>query len=200
MSKMGNLVECLTKCLLKNGMIDQSQQEIYEYGLERLINKTVSYIVLFLIAIMLKMVVPSILFLYFFFALRGRTGGYHASTKLRCFAGTLMIYVICMKGLLPLLEQHIEVAIMCMLLSAIVIFLLAPVNHPNLDFSLEEMNFYKNRVRLVLLGELIIICIFCVIGARAEYIISAILGMIVCAFLLCIAKITKQEVTSNEGQ
>lgn len=197
---MGKLVGYLMEHLLRNEMIEESQREIYQYGLERLVNKTVSYVLLFLLAFGMHMILPSTLFFCFLFMLRGRTGGYHAATELRCFTGTVVIYVVCMKALLPLLQQQKEVLLVCFVISIVIIFLLAPVNHPNLGFSAEEMQYYKKRARLILGGEVVFIIIFVLAGVQAELIISAILGMVVCAFLLCIAKITKQEVMAHEGQ
>lgn len=199
MSKMGNLVGYLMERLLANEMIEESQQEIYQYGLERLINKTVGFTLLLLLAIGIQMLLPSVLFLCFLFLLRGRTGGYHAASEYRCLAGTAAIYLLCMKVLLPLLQQSPMMTVLCFLVSAAVIFLLAPVNHPNIGFSREEMKFYKKRSRMVLGGEITAIFIFVLVGVKEELIVSAMMGIMVCAFLLCLAKITKQEVITNEG-
>lgn len=184
----------LTEQLLEKDMIEKNQLEIYQYGLERLLRKLLNYTIMLLLAVSINMVFPSLLFLSFLLLLRGRTGGYHASTELRCFAGSVGIYLFAMKGMLPLLVWRREAMWLFFLAAIIIIYVLAPVNHPNLDFSTIEMIEYKKRARRVLGAEVLGIVVFTALGVAPDNIVSAVLGMVVCAFLLCIAKITKQEV------
>lgn len=83
--------------------------------------------------------------------------------------------------------------------SGLYYFKWAPVNHPNIAFSKEEVSQYKKRARRVLNFELIIIIILWLFGVEADIYISAGLGMTACAFLVVIAKIIGQEVKENEN-
>ena len=195
---MKNVAGYLTKQLVKKKLIELSQQEYYHYGLELLVGKVVNFSALLLLAVSMKMIVPSVWFLGFFLILRGRTGGYHASTEMRCFIGTIGIYVITVRYVLPVLIERKWIVFLCLGAVVFIILKWAPVNHPNIAFSKEEVSQYKKRARRVLNFELIIMIILWLFGVEADIYISAGLGMTACAFLVVIAKIIGQEVKENE--
>ena len=63
---MKNVAGYLTKQLVKKKLIELSQQEYYHYGLELLVGKVVNFSALLLLAVSMKMIVPSVWFLGFF--------------------------------------------------------------------------------------------------------------------------------------
>ena len=197
---MGKIAGYLMEGLIKNQLVKETDREIYQYGLEKLVGKIISYTALFLLAVILRMILPSLFFLGFFFALRGRTGGYHASTETGCLIGTMVIYLAVMELFLPFFMRHGEAVIACVAFSVFSVIAFVPVNHPNLGFDREELAQYKKRSRIVLSGEIAVIGALTFLGVRHEYVISSILGMSVCAFLICLAKAVKQEVREIEGQ
>ena len=193
------VVTYLTDGLIRNRLLEEQDREIYEYGLGRLVGKTVSYTALLGLSLLIGTFVPGLWFLAFFFTLRGRTGGYHAATERGCFLGTMVVYQVVMKGFLPLLVRWQQAGVLCLVLSAAAVFAFAPVNHPNLNFDSEEMRWYKRRSHLVLAGEILAVGFLQLVGAPQEWICSAILGMTVCGFLLCLAKAAKQEIKTENG-
>ncbi len=191
---MGKIAGFLTERLLVYNLIEESEQELYQYGIERLLSKLINYSVFFVVAFCIGKVIPTVLFLSFLFLLRGRTGGYHASTELRCFVSSLAIYVAMMEWGIPLLVQFPVGKWSAFGIAIVIIYMWAPVNHPNVDFSTEELAQYRLRARRVLVIESGLILLMQMMQIREEYIANAISAVMVCSILVGLAKITKQEV------
>lgn len=191
---VGSFSGYLVRRLQEQEMIEESQCELYQYGLECLLGKFLNCFIVFMCAIVINEVVSSTVFLIFFLILRGRTGGYHASTEVGCTCGTLLIYLIAIKVVIPLLEKDRCIAFLCLCIVSVVVWMWAPVNHPNVNFSKVEMRQYRNRARTVLVLELLMIGILRVLEVCTEYYFSAISGMLLCAFLIIFAKVKGQEV------
>ena len=86
----------ITKLLIDNNIIPQEAQESYEYGIEVWILKMIHAITIIIIGISFKRIVETLLFLLVFSKIRKLAGGYHASTKTRCFSISLiMIFSLC---------------------------------------------------------------------------------------------------------
>lgn len=191
---MGKIAGFLTGRLLAYSLIEESQQELYQYGLERLLSKLTSYSAFLVLALCIGKFIPTVLFLSFLFPLRGRTGGYHASTELRCFVSSMVIYISVMQVVVPFLMVHQAVLWIAFVVAVLIILIWAPVNHPNVDFSKKELQQYRLRARRVLVIEILLILLMLIGQIRGEYITSAMTGVIVCSILISLAKITKQEV------
>lgn len=190
---MGKIAGFLTGRLLVYNLIEESEQEVYQYGLERLLGKLTSYSAFLVLAFCIGKIIPTVLFLSFLFLLRGRTGGYHASTELRCFVSSLAICAVVMQWGTLFLLQHPRLMWFAFVTAIVIILVWAPVNHPNVGFSKEELGQYRLRVRRVLVIEILLILLMLVGQVRGEYIVSAMSGVIVCSILVSFAKITKQE-------
>lgn len=191
---MGKIAGFLTGQLLAYNLIEESEQELYEYGLERVLSKVISYSAFLVLALCIRQFIPTVLFLGFLLTLRGRTGGYHASTELRCFVSSMGICVLAVKVLIPFLVLHKGILGTLYVISVAIIFLWAPINHPNVDFSIQEIQQYRWRARKVLIQEMLLVILMWIVQVREEYSVSAMAGTIVCALLMCLAKLTKQEV------
>lgn len=191
---MGKIAEFLTGRLLAYSLIEESQQELYQYGLERLLSKLTSYSAFLVLALCIGKFIPTVLFLSFLFLLRGRTGGYHASTELCCFVSSMVTCILVMQVLVPYLMVHQAVLWVAFVVALLIILIWAPVNHPNVDFSKKELQQYRLRARRVLVIEVLLILLMLIGQVGAEYITSAMSGVIVCSVLISLAKITNKEV------
>ena len=72
----------------------QSLIDIYTYGIEIILSSLVETVVLILIGIFLKEIFETFLFIVFFSLLRVLTGGYHASTFLKCVFITAAVLLL----------------------------------------------------------------------------------------------------------
>ena len=75
----------ITVALADKGVIERSKSEIYIYGFEILISTLLNALIIITIAILTNTFLLSLAFLASFGTLRLYTGGFHASTHLRCF-------------------------------------------------------------------------------------------------------------------
>lgn len=195
-----DLAKKITNILIQNGVAIPENENQYIYGLEVTLEKTITYTVLIILSIYLKLLIPSILFIIFFITLRGSTGGYHASTFFKCFVSTIFMYLSCSMVLVPFFIKEKVYIYFILLIASIIIILLAPMNHPNLDMDSDEIKRCKRDARIILLLELTYFEIGGYLGINPIYIIFPIIGVIMCAILLAIAKIMKQEVKKDERQ
>ena len=140
---------------IKKGILEETQQELYEYAYRILLGRTIAVAVLFVIGIGLHTLFELILFSILFAALRQYAGGFHFSTMDRCIGFSslviLMLGVIlkndfsCM-GLLVLAVPEI--------LSFLLIWFMSPVDCKNKRLDDLEKLVYRKRVRIVLLMEI----------------------------------------------
>ena len=80
------------------------------------------------------------------------------------------------------------------LVSAMVIFVLGAVNHPGMDWNKEEFEENKKLARITVFVELLVVIALTYLGMAEKYILFMSFGMILCAILLTLGKITGQEV------
>ena len=85
-----------------------------------------------------------------------------------------------------------------MALSVIFIEIVGTVNHPNMKMNPEELMESKKAARIIGLLEGSIICSCILLGVDRIFISYMAIAVILCAALLCIAKIRKQEVKEDE--
>lgn len=74
----------LAEKLYRDNVIRQDEIEKYEYGMNILVSSIVDVIILLGISIVLRNVLGAIIFIAVFIFLREHSGGFHASTRLRC--------------------------------------------------------------------------------------------------------------------
>lgn len=191
---MHNLAVYLADCLIDNEVADKVKKEEYVYGIEVLIGKMINYSSLMFIAVYFKVLIPSMFFMTAFFSLRNWTGGYHAKSAVRCYLGTIGIFTILIKGIIPFVIGNQFINVSMLALSSIIIIVMSPVNHPALCMNKDEIKKCKSTSRKVLFIEIVCISIFMVLRIEPMYVTYMIIGIVVDAALLCIAKIIKQEV------
>ena len=78
-------------------------------------------------------------------------------------------------------------------ISAFLIMYIANINHPNLNLDADEIQDYKKSARTIVIVEMLCIILSISLNMNRECIIYGSLAIIMCAILLSIAKISKQE-------
>lgn len=76
----------------------------------------------------------------------------------------------------------------------ILICTIGAINHPNIEMNKSELQESKKAARLLVLMEVAIISILVYLDADLLYIGYMSVAIILCAFLMCLAKFIKQEV------
>ncbi|MCH5262667.1 MAG: accessory gene regulator B family protein [Lachnospiraceae bacterium] len=178
-------------------LIDEELEEYYVYVLISWIEKLITVGTIILISVAAHKLLPTMFFLVFFFALRKRTGGYHLNKFYQCYLATVASYISIL-GMSSVLANY-PILLFAMLLWAIgIIEIIGTVNHPNMHMDSEEFSELKASARIITLLEGVAICCFTILEADMVFISYMAIAVILCAALLCIAKITKQEVKVHE--
>lgn len=79
---------------MKNEVIEDSNKEICLYGAKLLISSGFTFITIMLIGILTDNLCESIIFVLGFYFLKRKCGGFHASTYLRCYLSSVLLYLI----------------------------------------------------------------------------------------------------------
>lgn len=174
-------------------IIEKSNSDYYEYVLLVLTEHLIGVGTMLIIGMFFKQFIPTVIFLIFFLSLRKRTGGYHADKFWQCYLATIITYIGIIKMAAVLSEKTYFMYGM-LLLAVLVIEVIGTVNHPNIDMSKGELQENKKSARLLVLMETAVIVLLIVLEINQLYVSYMSIAIILCSFLMCLAKILKQEV------
>ena len=146
------LVSKITDFLMDENMAEDDRS-IIQYGLERIIENLIGCIILVLIGCGFGNAFQGLLLWTLLYPLRSNAGGYHASTRIRC----VLISTIAVFAAFVFWREfscHLGIHMVICLVSAFVIWFLAPVGSRNKPLDEKEKCYYRKRVRHVLVFEL----------------------------------------------
>lgn len=188
-----NLVGQMTETKL----IHKDMAESYVYATICWLEKFITIGTIILISIAARKFLPTLFFLVFFLELRKRTGGYHLDKFYQCYLASILSYVAIL-GISTCLAGYPQWLLGMLLFAMLGIGIIGTVNHPNMHMDSVELAESKKEARIIVLMEGSIICCCVLLGAGMVFISYMTIAVILCAALLCIAKILKQEVKENE--
>lgn len=191
-------IDNLIKAMVEYNLIAEEQKKDYIYALTCFIEMSMTIGSILVISILLKKLVPTVGFLLFFFSLRQRTGGYHLNTFGGCYVATLIIYGSVVFTC-PFMVRHVQILIGFTAIASACVFILGTVNHPNIHMNQQELESSKETARLVLTIEIALIFFLIWINANSIIIVYLSMAILLCAFLLIVAKFKGQEVRINES-
>lgn len=174
-------------------IISKSSCEYYEYALIGMVEHVITIGTMLLLGLVFRQFLPTICFMVFFFSLRKRTGGFHADKFWQCYLGTVITYIAVIQAM-PMLCGTPTVMYGMLIFAIILIYIMGTINHPNMDMEKSELQESKKAARLVVLMEVIIIAVLVYLKTDILYIGYMSVAIILCAFLMSLAKIIKQEV------
>lgn len=192
------MIEQLVYELIQKKILDEEHREDYKYILEIKFEKLVTYSILLFVALLIGKPMQGMLFAVSFVGLRQTTGGFHAESFCGCLLGSVLTLLLGVKIVVPLSECYTEATGCVLLLSIICILCFAPVNHPNLALTKEERKKHKYLSICVLGIELGIIGIGEYLHMHFQRYMVA--SLIICAVLILLAKIIRQEVKDDEKE
>ena len=187
------IVSKMVRELIVNEIIDVSQKEEYEYALICQLESFITMGSIIVISLLLGNFFPTICFLISFLSLRKRTGGYHLESFMGCYIGTICVYGVVV-GLCYVTSNYFNYIKIITLIASLYIGIIGTVNHPNMDLDDEELRYSKRSARLVLFIEMFAITFLGWININSYIVSYSIWGIILCAILLLLAKLQKQEI------
>ena len=174
-------------------IINKANCEYYEYALIGMVEHIITVGTMLFLGLIFRKFLPTVCFIVFFISLRKRTGGFHAGRFWQCYLGTVVIFSAVIQ-IVPLLCRKTTVMYAILFVAIILICIMGTINHPNMDMSKSELRESKKAARLLILIEVMIIAVLVYLKADLLYIGYMSVAIILCAFLMCLAKIIKQEV------
>lgn len=189
--------------LIQLDIINGEEEEIYRFGLEALLLKSLHYLSYLSIAVLAGQSAAFLLFFISFLLLRRNAGGYHAKTKLRCYVGSCLTVagaVMCMRYA-PLHQEMCfwKICAVLLFISNILIWLLAPSGNRNRTLDEEEKKYFKRKTKKFLIGENVLLFLLIPAG-EGKYAISIELAIICQAILLLLEKARKDNMEIGTGQ
>jgi len=171
---MDKVASKITEHLLLMDVIDQKDAAIYCYGLEVLLLSLLEIISILCLALLVGNFFETLFYFAAFIPLRLFAGGYHASTRLRCYLLSLFVYGIFTWLLTNFPSEHrLLFSVVVAGFSVVVIFLFAPVIHPNRYCEGSESKFLKKTSWKIVLMEMILILVGCLFQLKTFVFIIA---------------------------
>ena len=173
---------------LKHGIIDQGQVDWFIYGLEKRLASACIFLPFFLIAVFWTTPLCAVSLFVSFFLIRRRTSGFHANSVGTCLCISLALEMAFLGVVYPILHgiYAIVIASVCF----VVITFLAPYNHPNMNFTEDEISACRVSARLDT-GALWLLAIGAHFVGLSEVSKGISLGIAMAALLLCLAYISE---------
>ncbi|RDY30945.1 hypothetical protein CG710_012325 [Lachnotalea glycerini] len=187
------IAKVLVSQMVEEKLIVRNRMDHYIYAFIIISERFITVTTILIISAILQLFIPTLFFLIFFLSLRQRTGGYHADTFGQCYLFTILTYIAIAKGYI-FFQNHFVLWTVMVIISDLIVMTIGTLNHPNMQLNLRELKESKKLARLVILLEnsVIVILLIVQINPVCVYFMSS--AMILCAMLLCLAKILKQEV------
>ena len=130
--------------LRDSDIVDDETSQVCQYGFEIIISTLVGFLLVVIIGLCCGELLSAILFYTIFVGVRLSTGGYHATTHLRC---KLLLCVCCLSTILTTIffenYYNIKVQTIIILFYLLTVFLFSPIEHPNAPLD----NFAMKRNR-----------------------------------------------------
>lgn len=187
----------IVRKMQREHLLNSDMEEHNIYALITLTEKWLTVTTIIVLSLIFEKVVPTFCFLMFFFSLRKRTGGYHAKEFWICYIESIIAYVILI-FICPVLIEHECIMYGLLLLSCCIILAIGTVNHPNIHMDEKEMKASKMMARYIVLIELTMILTFIYFGVDKMSLGFMSSAVMLCAILLSLAKLIKQEVILEE--
>lgn len=138
-------IDCFVRLCIQKEYVSQDEAQWLRYALEKRIVSMIAFIPVLIVGLLITNPASLFGFLVTFFLLRIRTNGFHAKSVGRCLLYSVFGEVFFLK-VLPMVWNDI-VAFIALAMSIILIWVLAPYNHPNMELSSEEVTACANSAK-----------------------------------------------------
>lgn len=182
----------LADFLCKKKIIEEDQKPIYKYGIEIIISSLIGFLLIFTIGLFFGMLIKACIFYIVFVYTRTYTGGYHASSYLKCNVVLLIIYLWVLGFSELLISSYsliIHLMILIMYMSSI--FGLAPITNINKPMNEEEIK--TNRKKCIIISVVWCVLSLVLYFLSIKYAIVTALTLFSISMLLIIEKFRKEE-------
>ncbi len=157
---ISNLSSKIVSRLIDISIINDTERELYIYGLFILSSQILYFILTIIFGILLGIFLESVIFYIVFQFIRTSAGGIHASSELKCEVVTTLSLFSCL-GIVKLCDLYnLKIVIIILtIVAAVLIFLLCPLDTPEKPLTTKEKKYFRKKSWIILLIILTIICL-----------------------------------------
>lgn len=186
---MTNMKNNIIGGMIKYGIIEEEDAEVYSYGLKLLIMYGYIFVFVIIVSSQMGCLLEGMFFLISYKLLRSCTGGYHAKNAIRCFFASSIVFVGAMFYIRNY-SLNIYIIVLCAVLSITVVFCCAPLIDRNKPLSENECSYNRKRARIIVIVETVVM----MMGYRWDTSlgVAVLTGMLCCVVLLLIGCFKEQ--------
>lgn len=129
----GKISKALADFLVAENAIEKEKYEIYTFGLECLIARIGTILYLLILSVCLRAVWQAAVFFFVFLAMRKFSGGYHATTYVKCNSLYLLTFIVAVLGdrYFASFFDSFCLTVFILLFVFITVLFFSPIENPN---------------------------------------------------------------------
>lgn len=188
---IAQLSKRLASFFVCNKIIEEEDEEVYDYGLQLLLSTVANGLIALLIAIITGTVLQCFFYLAVFIVMRKTAGGYHAKTHLGCcciLVVVLICFIIFIKN--APMEIYSITTFASVVFSIIIILLFAPLEHENKPISDKDRINLRRKSILYIFVIAVLVFILAILRFDTAM-VSISLGILTSSSSIMVAKVLK---------
>lgn len=142
----------VSKALISNCIISEEDEELYRFGIEMLLMKSLHFITILAIGgFLFKMLPETIIYLASFIPLRSYAGGYHAKSRTHCYIISCLMVIaalFCVKFIPG--DYTVICGVFLLAVSSCLIICLAPKGSANKELDELETKVFRRKTLIIL--------------------------------------------------
>lgn len=186
----------VSKMLMAN-LISDNETEMYNYGVQVLLEKVISYATIFALAMIIHKFLEILLFSVSFSVIRKYSGGIHCKTFKSCLIISALVSFSSI-SLFPVIKNNLSLYQGGVVMSIAILILIGSINNPNIDWSECEYKRARRLSRMTAVLEVSVLLLLLVLHTpiRIRFYISY--GIVICAISMLLEIRKKGGVTYEE--
>lgn len=179
-------------------MISEDESEKYIYGVQVVLEKIISYSLIFGLAILLHHFSEVFLFFCSLSALRKYAGGIHCRKYSSCLIASMLVTLSSI-AIFPIVERSYPIYQSVIIVSMIFMVLIGSVNNPYIDWNDSEFIVAKRIARLTIVVEALVLLLLIEIQVPVRIRFYLSYGIVVCAISMLLEIHRKGGGTNEEN-
>lgn len=179
--------------ILSNGnVIKDTDKDKCSYGIDIMLSSLSEISCILLISIFMRNFAETLLFFIMFAPLRIYAGGYHADSRIRCFA--ILVGVYALFSLFIRFENemlHTATIYGGMIFTVIMVLIAAPVLHSRKHLTENEIHVFRRFAIIICFAEIAVIAVLLLIFGHNRYVLSCECGQLAVSLSMTAACIKK---------
>lgn len=180
------LARWLTKTMIDDGMMDEEEKGIYEYGIQVFLEMSMCLGTCLFVAFLFHIFLEITIFFLIFIPLRSYAGGLHFESFWSCYLFSCFTFI----GVIAMakyLEIPVTAGFIIVLILMLAMYLLYPVENINREVEADENKYFRKKLLQFLFFDVIIVMLFLVFDKK-EYMQIVMLTFVVVVLTMLMGK------------